>query len=71
MTQDLVNEHRASEMLSLSVKTLRKWREKGINLRFKKIGTKMVRYSIREIEKFLLDSDIKINMKKTGKENGY
>ena len=48
----LLNEKQVAEALGLSVKTLRSWRLRGVELPFIKLG-KSVRYRLSEIEAYL------------------
>ena len=48
----LLNEKQTAEALGLSVKTLRSWRLRGVQLPYIKLG-KSVRYRVSEIEAYL------------------
>ena len=61
MIHDLVSEEVAARLLNVKMETLQKWRSKGINLNYLKIGTRSVRYSLQDIEKFIEESEVKIN----------
>ena len=50
--EQLVNEHEAAEVLSLSVKTLRRWRWAGKPPSFYKIGS-AVRYDVGVLRDFI------------------
>lgn len=57
----LLNEIEVSEILNVSVDTLRSWRKKNKkdgNLPFIKVGKKLVRYKLSEIENFLNKSNM-------------
>ena len=57
----LLNEVEVSEILNVSVDTLRSWRKKNKkdgNLPFIKVGKKLVRYKLSEIENFLNKSNM-------------
>ena len=43
----------ASQMLGVSIRTLEDWRSKGIGPKFVKIGQKVLRYEIEEINRFI------------------
>lgn len=46
---DLVTRKEAAEILSVSIKTLEAWASKGIGPQITRLGPKLVRYSIREL----------------------
>lgn len=48
-----VNTKVAADLLGVSVRTLEDWRSKGIGPKFVKIGRKILRYEIAEINAFL------------------
>ncbi len=48
-----VSPKRAAELLGVSVRTLEEWRRKKIGPAFVKLGPKLIRYEVRELEQFL------------------
>lgn len=54
MPENLVNEHRAAELLGLRVATLRRWRWAGRGPQFVRVGA-AVRYDPVDIEAFIVD----------------
>jgi predicted DNA-binding transcriptional regulator AlpA len=51
---ELLEEREVSELLKISVPTLRRWRLHGEGPRFRKIGKRLVRYSREDIERWIL-----------------
>ena len=51
----LLNENQASEYLSISVKTLQRWRLEGSYLQFVKLG-KAVRYRQEDLDSYVNDN---------------
>ncbi len=49
----LLNERQAAEILGCKPNTLRTWRCIGIGPRFRKVGKRMVRYRLIDIQRFL------------------
>ncbi len=49
----LFNEDQAAEFLSVSVRTLQRWRWEGIGPAFVKVGARAVRYDQAELAAFL------------------
>lgn len=52
-----VSPKRAAEILGVSVRTLEEWRRKQIGPAFVKLGPKLIRYEIADIERFLANSN--------------
>ena len=52
LTQPLLRQDRAAEVLGLSVRTLEKYRLSGNGPRYVKIGTRAVRYTLADLEAF-------------------
>lgn len=50
---DLVNETEAAAILSARVQTLRNWRWRGEGPRYRKIGTRLVRYHRADLAAFI------------------
>ena len=50
---DLLDERETAAILSASVQTLRNWRWRGEGPRFRKIGTRMVRYVRADLLSFI------------------
>ena len=48
-----VNTEKAALFLGVSVRTLEEWRKKDIGPAFMKIGRKLIRYEMAELERFL------------------
>ena len=51
--EQLLNEREAAKLLQVSVQLLRKWRARGKDPRYIKLG-RCVRYSAEEIERYIL-----------------
>lgn len=51
-----VSTKKAAAFLGVSVRTLEEWRRKGIGPAFAKIGRKLIRYELAELERFMKDS---------------
>lgn len=49
---ELVDEHEAAAILSTAVRTLRNWRALGKGPRYRKIGSRMVRYHRADLAEF-------------------
>jgi predicted DNA-binding transcriptional regulator AlpA len=55
MTQ-LLDEKQAAALLNVSVKALQAWRSRGGGPKFLKIGGRLVRYAMSDLESFVLDA---------------
>ncbi len=51
-----VSPKRAAEFLGVSVRTLEEWRKKKTGPAFVKLGPKLIRYELAELERFLAGS---------------
>jgi len=58
MDRTLINEHKASEVVGFTVKTLRKRRNLGQGPTYYKIGSKVL-YDLNDLHKFLETSIVK------------
>ena len=56
----LLNEKEAAEFLNISVSTMRAWRFQKKNLKFIKLGEKMVRYELSELQNFKCEISITV-----------
>ena len=56
--EELITETMAAEYLCMSVHTLRRWRQEGSKLKYKKLG-RSVRYQIEEIRNFLSSAEMR------------
>ena len=61
----LLNEYGASERLSLSVNTLRRWRILGRGPQFVKLGA-AVRYKVEDVEQFIAAGAAPVFSKRKG-----
>ncbi len=51
-----VNTQKAASLLGVSVRTLEEWRKKKTGPAYLKLGPKLVRYEVAELERFLARS---------------
>ncbi len=51
----LIDEIQAAEMLSIDRRTLQKWRIEGLGPKFVRLSKKCVRYSLKDISKWIDD----------------
>ena len=51
----LLDEKQAAALLNMSVKSLQAWRSRGGGQKFVKIGRRLVRYAMADLEAFVLD----------------
>ena len=52
MSERLVNEYRAAELLGVSVSTLRNWRFSGKGPRYFRVGDRSIRYDPSDLRAF-------------------
>ncbi|MBS0217729.1 MAG: helix-turn-helix domain-containing protein [Proteobacteria bacterium] len=51
-----ISTKKAAAYLGVSVRTLEEWRRRSIGPAFTKIGRKLIRYDLHELERFLKES---------------
>ena len=49
----LLNERETAKLLKMSIQGLRNWRCNGKGPRYLRVGGKMIRYSMEDLEKFI------------------
>jgi excisionase family DNA binding protein len=52
----LLTEVEVSRRLSVALPTLRAWRQQGGRIPFRRVGTRLVRYSLRDLEKWIAEN---------------
>ena len=50
----LINEQRVSEITGIKIRTLRKWRLQGRGPAVRRVEGRLVRYSLRDVESWML-----------------
>jgi predicted DNA-binding transcriptional regulator AlpA len=56
MPDTLLNQAQVAKALGVHVQTLGTWRRKGIGPRWQKLGEKLIRYSLSDVEEFIATS---------------